>query len=387
MRNRREIITKLIERDGACCSSCGQLLNPDNVDIDHIIPYAYGGTDELENLHLVCPQCNRLLGNKPLLGAQFEEYIKELLRNHLDYSDIHSSIKTKNGVIDADIIVNRKKGNKTDTIIAELKIATSYTSDRIVSIIESLVNYKRQCPFAKLAFVFPGELSKKYKYAFEKEGIEIWDRKYLANEFKEQIASQKSIFSKMLFYTIDDMSNSALTENKFIQKIDELKACPCGKEHWGNYQKIVGEIIEMLFFPELEAPISQSKDQYHKNRRDYIMPNYSTSNIWSFLREKYYADFIVIDAKNSGKAITKEDVLQIENYLKREGTGLFGIIIARKGLGQPAEYALREAWIHNKKMIVVLNDDDIEQMLLDKKNGNDPAKIIRKKIEDFRLLI
>jgi len=38
-------------------------------------------------------------------------------------------------------------------------------------------------------------------------------------------------------------------------------------------------------------------------------------------------------------------------------------------------------------MVVVLNDDDIEQMLLEKKNGNDPVKIIRKKVEDFRLAI
>lgn len=52
-----------------------------------------------------------------------------------------------------------------------------------------------------------------------------------------------------------------------------------------------------------------------------------------------------------------------------------------------SENALREMWIYQQKMIVVLNDVDIEQMILDKKNGDDPAKLILKKIEDFRLLI
>lgn len=39
------------------------------------------------------------------------------------------------------------------------------------------------------------------------------------------------------------------------------------------------------------------------------------------------------------------------------------------------------------KMIIVLNDNDIEQMIFDKKNGDNPASLILKKIENFRLLI
>ena len=66
---------------------------------------------------------------------------------------------------------------------------------------------------------------------------------------------------------------------------------------------------------------------------------------------------------------------------------LFGIIIARKGLSAASAYALREVWLYEHKMIVVLNDVDIEQMLIEKRNGNNPAKLLIKKIEDFRLLI
>ena len=38
-------------------------------------------------------------------------------------------------------------------------------------------------------------------------------------------------------------------------------------------------------------------------------------------------------------------------------------------------------------MIVILDDDDIEQMLIEKMNDGEPEKLIRQKIEDFRLSI
>ncbi|MGI6269323.1 MAG: hypothetical protein ACOYKJ_02110 [Candidatus Howiella sp.] len=60
------------------------------------------------------------------------------------------------------------------------------------------------------------------------------------------------------------------------------------------------------------------------------------------ISQKNYADFIVIDAKNSAKAISKTDVLQIANYLKKHGTGLFGIIIARKGTNASSDEISRE---------------------------------------------
>lgn len=95
----------------------------------------------------------------------------------------------------------------------------------------------------------------------------------------------------------------------------------------------------------------------------------------------------MIDAKNSSKYVTKSDVLQIANYLKKDGTGLFGIIISRNGVNTASEYAIREVWRYEGKMIVILNDTDVEEMLLAKKNNSDPAMLILKKIEDFRLSI
>ena len=111
----------------------------------------------------------------------------------------------------------------------------------------------------------------------------------------------------------------------------------------------------------------------------------NSQSVWEYLRNEYSADYLVVDAKNSGVKVKKQDILQIAHYLKKEGAGLFGIIVSRKSESEGAREALRNIWIYEKKMVLVLDDENIEQMILDRKNGNDPTELLLKKIAEFRL--
>lgn len=385
MANRHDAIrNELVQRDGNYCAICGQAFDSVEATIDHIYPRSLGGKTELDNLQLLCPACNIAKGTTPgiLLGHQFESYIIQLLSDHPSYEHIQTNTRTR-----ADIIVDYKTEAGVVPVICELKTATSFTSDRIRAIISSLDNLRQEMPGARTAFVFPGELPDKYAASLRDAGIEIWDKGFLSREFEEQIKPRStSIFSKLIHSGPEEYL-SKRTIDKFTETIQELKCCPYGKECWGRYQKLVGKILEILFCPELESLVSQAEDFTRNNRRDFIMANYSSGMIWSYLRNRYCADYIVVDAKNSGKPILKSDILQMGHYLKEGGAGLFGVIISRKGISRSASYAQRELWIQDKKMIVVLSDEDMEQMLLDKRSSNDPAKVLLKKIEDFRLSI
>ena len=46
-------------RDNYCCVKCG---SKKNLEIHHIIPHAKGGSSRLENLQLLCRDCNRKKG-------------------------------------------------------------------------------------------------------------------------------------------------------------------------------------------------------------------------------------------------------------------------------------------------------------------------------------
>jgi hypothetical protein len=103
------------------------------------------------------------------------------------------------------------------------------------------------------------------------------------------------------------------------------------------------------------------------------------------MREEYCAHHIVADPKNYTRSIIKDSVLQIANYLNEHGTGLFGMLLIRSGQAQSARITRKEQWILHRKMIVVLDDNDLLQMLANRDMGIDPAMVIRQKIEEFRL--
>jgi 5-methylcytosine-specific restriction endonuclease McrA len=46
-------------RDGHRCVSCGDgALDGARLEVDHILPVAAGGRDELDNLQVLCKSCN-----------------------------------------------------------------------------------------------------------------------------------------------------------------------------------------------------------------------------------------------------------------------------------------------------------------------------------------
>ncbi len=65
---------KLYGEQSGCCAGCGELFRANNLEVDHIVPRAKGGTDHLSNLQLLCGHCNRVKGNRGM------EYLKSKLQ-------------------------------------------------------------------------------------------------------------------------------------------------------------------------------------------------------------------------------------------------------------------------------------------------------------------
>lgn len=388
MENLKETKNKLIQEYGNRCSICGREFTENNVPvIDCIIPRSKGGTLDLYNLQLTCRSCNNIKSNRFILGEVFETYIQKLIQKSRKYEVIKEPNFQHRGV---DLII-KDNGNYK---LCEIKISTTFTTSRIDNIIRSLKNneeiYSKVYKNVTSILIFPGEISEKNMETLKNNHIEVWDRAYIKENFKKEILEIDNPYFNKLFCLFDtQLEDSCVNkyDNEIDKKIEELKNCESGIKNWGNYQKLIGEILELLFYPSLERTIVEKYDFLKSNRRDFIMPNYAKEGFWSFARENYKADFIVIDAKNSSKGVNKQDILQVANYLKGYGMGLFGIIIGRKYNENRIKATLIEQWAIQNKMIVVLNDNDIEQMLIEKKNNGQPELIVRQKIEDFRISI
>ena len=64
--NLKEIRKQLIERDGITCYLCGKKTTTSNRQVEHVVPHAKGGTDDISNLKIACKVCNRKKGKTNL---------------------------------------------------------------------------------------------------------------------------------------------------------------------------------------------------------------------------------------------------------------------------------------------------------------------------------
>lgn len=381
-RNRDILVEKLKSRYGDRCCLCGAEGVP--LEIHHFLPLSEGGTDSFENSILVCPRCHRGI-HKDLTEFDFATYLVQLLHLNEKFKNVRTneSYDTERRYI-ADIVAEEYVDGEWQEIVFECKFSSSFTESRLQRVLDQLSWYRSFADLreARFVFAFPGKLDSKNYARFKQLNIEIWDLVYISNRFKQEILKVYHPGLQAMF--LAKKPSMITPEQKLIQ---DLKVCKPGKAEWSKYQKLVGQILERLFCPPLSTPISELSDLTKVNRRDFILPNYSEGGFWAFIRFQYSADYIIVDAKNYVGKIKKQSVLQISNYLKKHGAGLFGLIICRKGGNRSCTQTLREVWAIDRKLVVVLTDDDVEKMLLEKSSGREPEIIIRQKIEDFRLTL
>lgn len=374
---------RIYEEQNGKCFFCEKEYPINVFTFDHLIPRSHYGDTSSNNIVLSCPECNMRRSNKmPFTEIELVSFLRQLLDRHPDFRNIKQEALLSNEIrYRADIIAEQRINGKWKKILIELKSIPTFTSTRLESVVNQLNNYKSYIKEdVKLIFSFPGILPKADNDYLKQSDIEVWDRDFIVKSFKKEIEkTNDKLFQQYFSYVFikPKLEDSLL---------DELKSIPAGRDDWSKYQKHIEKILSYLFSDPLSDPITELPDKYGINRRDFILRNYCEIGFWKYLREKYQADFIVIDAKNYTGKIKKNQILQMSNYLKLHGTGLFAIIISRNGEEDKGSYfTRREKWVTERKMIIILDDNDMEKMILAKAASNQPEEIIIQKIEGFRL--
>jgi hypothetical protein len=55
----RDVMLKVVRRDGQICQECNEPVKDNEVEFDHIIPFSKGGRSTVENLRVIHKGCNR----------------------------------------------------------------------------------------------------------------------------------------------------------------------------------------------------------------------------------------------------------------------------------------------------------------------------------------
>jgi hypothetical protein len=358
------------------CVVCG---SASPLELRHIVPISLGGTVDPSNLTVVCANCNRSIASG-LYEPHFVQYLAGLIRQHPNFNRVDlEELVGQGSRLRADIVAQRKTHQGSQRLIIECKGQSVLSGPRLAAVISQLSDYVKVGGEATVVLAFPGRANEQALKEFARLNIEVWDIDKIAELFRKQIAATDDPYFTALF---QNSRIRATPQEKFIK---ELKECPAGHDSWMEYQKLIGRILIDLFCPPLTNPLEEHADAARANRRDFVFPNYAADSFWQFIRTRYAADYIVVDAKNGKGKITKTHVLQIANYLKEHGVGMFGIILCRNGIKSGAKVTMREQWLLHDKMIIALNDLDLENMLLAKAAGGDPVAVISDRIQQFRL--
>lgn len=70
---------RLFRQQGGHCAGYAKAFELRNLELDHIVPRSKGGTDQSENLQLLCNDCNRRKGNRPMEYLRVKVEYRELI--------------------------------------------------------------------------------------------------------------------------------------------------------------------------------------------------------------------------------------------------------------------------------------------------------------------
>ncbi|MEX2410528.1 MAG: hypothetical protein WD607_04010, partial [Candidatus Paceibacterota bacterium] len=162
---------------------------------------------------------------------------------------------------------------------------------------------------------------------------------------------------------IDSFENS---KNEAEELIEDLKHCPTGLKGWVEYEDICTKIFKLLFSSDFRNYTSKIQSYTHDNifRRDLVVNNNfkDPTSFWGQINRDFNCNMIVIDFKNYTDPLEQNEFYLPSKYLNL-GTGGFGLIISRKGLGNSAKILQRRMLSQQKQLLISLTDDDLIGML------------------------
>jgi hypothetical protein len=166
---------------------------------------------------------------------------------------------------------------------------------------------------------------------------------------------------------------------------DELIGLKSGRANWAAYEKLCDRILHYLFPNDLHGWHKQKRTEDGFNRFDYVCRIKSRSSFWRFLIQNLGSRYVLFEFKNYSTLIKQGQILTTEKYLLERGLRRAAIVLTRvgadKGAGAMTQGAMRE----HGKLVLVLDDKKVCQMLQMKDQGDDPADLLFDTADEFLL--
>jgi len=224
------------------------------------------------------------------------------------------------------------------------------------------------------------QLTKQEVVKFTRTRLTLLDQ-YIGSKEREGTQEEPILRSDQIFLD----SENQLGE-RFISRLDSL---PVGRTAASDYQRLVFEIFNYLFEPELTDGKMEVETYQGTERRDIIYTNEAETSFWGYVRTTYNSLLVMFENKNVEK-VELEHINQTASYLGVR-LGMLGFIVTRKS---PGDNIIRKTYsIFNdtpstpRKIILILSDEDLKLMVRLKQENRSPSKHVQNIYKQFRMRV
>lgn len=153
-----------------------------------------------------------------------------------------------------------------------------------------------------------------------------------------------------------------------------------------DYQRLVYEILNYAFEPDLTDGQMEVGTYLGTERRDIIYTNEAEASFWAYVRTQYGSPLVMFEVKNVAE-LEIDHVNQVAAYLGAR-LGMLGFIVTR---AKPTENIIRKTYTvfsdtpsMPRKTIIILSDEDLTTLVRQRQVGQNPVRVIQALYRAFR---
>lgn len=274
----------------------------------------------------------------------------------------------------------------------------------IEAAIAQVLNRTENEPALRVMIIVSSIINRRVRSALEdKYGVAIWDRLVLfdaAAEDAEIVDELGALLEERDAQRRDTVDAQAQISDIPARRkaagskdttgddlCNELKGLEFGKSGWSAYELLCERILRYLFPNDLYGWHKQAYTDDGLNRFDYVCRIKPTTEFWRFLIDHLQSRYVVFEFKNYKEGIKQGQILTTEKYLLGKALRSVAIIFSRSGADESATKMAQGAMREHGKLMLVLNDGDVCDMLQKKQRGEDPTDFLFDSADDFLLTL
>ncbi len=186
----------------------------------------------------------------------------------------------------------------------------------------------------------------------------------------------------------DEVTEKEITENLITQYESWIPK----QNNYKDYQELCCEALKYLFEDELTL----WEKQEHTDENIFVFDlickikncdqgSGTRKEFWEILENYFDTKYIIFEFKDYKDKITQREIFTTEKYLYPRALRSVAIIISVCGADKNAEKAIQGVLREQKKLLLVLDNEDMIRMLYKKNNSDDATSILSEKLD--KLLI